>query len=66
MRWAGHVESVGREEVYTGLWWGNLRERNYLEDPGEDGRITLRWTFSRRDRGSMDWIELAQDRDRHL
>jgi hypothetical protein len=29
------------EEVYTGLWWGNLRERDHSEDPDEDGRIIL-------------------------
>jgi len=25
---------VGRGEVYTGVWWGNLRDRDHLEDPG--------------------------------
>ena len=35
----------GRGEVYTGFWWGNLRERDHLEDPGVDGRIILRWIF---------------------
>jgi hypothetical protein len=35
-----------------------------LEDPGLDGRIILRWIFGKRDVGGMDWIELAQDRDR--
>jgi hypothetical protein len=34
-----------------------------LEDPGEDGRIILKWIFERLD-GGMDWINLAQDRDR--
>ena len=29
--------------MYTGFWWGNLRERDYLEDPGVDRRIILRW-----------------------
>jgi hypothetical protein len=24
-----------------GSWWGNLRERDHLEVPGVDGRITL-------------------------
>jgi hypothetical protein len=33
---------LGRE-VYTGLWRGNLRERDHLEDPGVDERIILRW-----------------------
>jgi len=22
------------KEVYTGFWWGNLKDRNYLEDTG--------------------------------
>jgi len=39
MRWAGHVERIGRGEVYTGFWWGNLRERDHLEDPCIVGRI---------------------------
>jgi hypothetical protein len=34
-----------------------------LKDPGVDGRIILKWIFERLD-GGMDWIDLAQDRDR--
>jgi transposase len=34
-----------------------------LEDPDVDGRIILKWIFDRFDRG-IDWIDLAQDRDR--
>jgi hypothetical protein len=26
MRWTRHVARMGRGEVYTGFWWGNLRE----------------------------------------
>jgi hypothetical protein len=32
----------GREHVYTGFWWGNLREIDHLEESGVDGRIILR------------------------
>ena len=53
----------GRGEAYTGVWWWNLRERDHLEDAGVDGRIILRWIF-KKSYGGMDWIELAQDRDR--
>jgi len=34
-----------------------------LEDAGVDGRIILKWIFMKWD-GGMDWIDLAQDRDR--
>jgi len=37
----GHVERMGKVEVHTWFWWGNLRERNHLEDPSVDGRIML-------------------------
>jgi len=37
--------------VHTGFWWGNLRERNHLEDPEIDGRIILRWSFKKWDGG---------------
>jgi hypothetical protein len=28
--------------VYTGFWWGNLRERVHFKDIGIDGRIILK------------------------
>ena len=49
MRWVGHVGICGRGEVYTGFWWGNLRERDCLEHPGIDGRIILKWIFRKWD-----------------
>jgi hypothetical protein len=36
---------MGEIEVYTGFWWGNLRERDHLGDPGIDGRVILRSIF---------------------
>jgi hypothetical protein len=32
---------MGRGEVCTEFWWGNLRERDHLEDPGIDGMILI-------------------------
>ena len=55
MRWAGHVARIGEGKDYTGFWWGNLRERDHLVDPGIDGRIILRWIFRRCDVG--EWNE---------
>ena len=45
MRWVGHVARLGKGEVHAGSLWGNLMERDHLEDPGLDGSIILRWIF---------------------
>jgi hypothetical protein len=42
MRWDGNVARMGIGEVYTGFWWGNLRERDHLKDSGLNGKIILR------------------------
>ena len=41
-----------------------MSEREHKGEPGVDGRIILRRIFSKWDVGVMDFIELAQDRDR--
>jgi hypothetical protein len=42
MRWAGHVGRMGKREVHTGFWWGELREDDHLRDPGVEWRIILK------------------------
>ena len=58
MSWAGHVACMGTGEVYTGVWWGNLREGDHLENPGIDGMDLQKVGL-----GGMDWIDLIWDRN---
>ena len=37
--------------MHTGLWGGNLRERDHLEDLDVDGRVILMWVFKKWDGG---------------
>jgi hypothetical protein len=46
----------------TGFWWGDLKKSDHLGDTGVDGRMILKWILKWD--GGMDWIELAQDKDR--
>jgi len=61
MRWAGHVACTEDRKVCTGFWWGNLRERDHLEVPGVDGRIILRWIFTKWDveaKTGSSWLSI--------
>ena len=49
--------------IYRVLGGGDLRERDHLEDLDIYGSIILKWIFKKWN-GEMDWIGLAQDRDR--
>jgi len=51
MRSAGYVARMGEGRGVYGVWWGNLRIRDQLGDPGVDGRIILRWIFRKWDVG---------------
>jgi len=55
---------MGRREAYIGFWWGNLRDRDHLGDPGVRWEDNIKMDLEEVGCGSLDWIELAQDRDR--
>ena len=48
----------------VGSWWGNRRERDHWGDLGVDGWDNIRMDLQEVGCGYMDWIGLAQDRDR--
>jgi hypothetical protein len=55
----------GREEVYTVFWWGNLTERDHLEDTGLDGRTIFKWIFEKWDVGAWTgsiWLRIETAR----
>ena len=50
--------------MHKGFLWGNMREREHLEEEGVDGRIKLKLIFKKWN-GGIDWIDLTQDRERY-
>ena len=53
IRWVVHVVHLGERRMLTCFWWGNLNKIEHL-----DGRTLLKLYRC------MDWINLAQDRDK--
>jgi hypothetical protein len=50
--------------VYTGFLWGNMRERDHLEDAGVNSRIVLRWIFRKWNGGQwtgLMWLMIGRD-----
>jgi hypothetical protein len=59
---AGHVERMGRGEVFTGFWFGGPKVRDHWEDIGVGGRITLRCTLGRygsMGRTGFSWLRIG-------
>jgi hypothetical protein len=55
---------MGEERGVYRVLVGNLRERDHWREPGVDGRIILRRNLQQVGCGGIDWMRLAQDRDR--
>lgn len=47
---------VGEEQLRTEVWWGNVRERERLEDLTNDGSIIFIGNVKKWDRLFLDWI----------
>jgi len=59
----GACSAYGGRGVYRVLV-GKPNGKRPLGRPGVDGRIILRWIFREVGCRGVDWIELAQDKDR--
>jgi len=62
MRWVGHEARMGERRGVYRVWWGNLRERDHLGDPGLDGRKILRHIFRKWDVGiwtGTNWLRIG-------
>ena len=56
MIWPVHVAHMAVMRVHAGFWWGDLRERDHLEDVGLDCRIILKMNLQEVGLGA--WTEL--------
>jgi len=64
MRWAGQVARMGREEANTEFWWGEPEGKRPLRRPKLRREDNIKMDLQEVGCGGMDWIDLAQDRDR--
>ena len=64
MRWAGHVARMGEERVVYRVLVGKLEGNRPLGRPRRRWVDNIRMDLQEVGYGYMDWIGLAQDRDR--
>jgi hypothetical protein len=50
--------------ITAGFWWGKLMERNHLGRPRCRWKDNIKMNLQEVECGGMDWIKLAQDRDK--
>jgi hypothetical protein len=53
---------MGRGEVKTEFWWGNLRKGDHLEDPDVHKRIILKWILEKWNGGAsmgLIWLRIG-------
>ena len=55
--------TYGDERKCIVFWREDVREGKNLEDTGLDGKVILKYFFEKWN-VEMDWVDLAQDRDR--
>jgi hypothetical protein len=64
MRWAGHVARIGEERGVYRVLVGKPEGKRPLGRPRHRWEDNIRMDLQERGCGGMDWIGLAQDRDR--
>ena len=64
MRWAGHVARMGEERGADRVLAGKPEGKRQLGRPGRRWVDNIRMDLQEVGCGYMDWIGLAQDRDR--
>jgi hypothetical protein len=64
MRWAGHVARIGEVRRVYNILVGRLEERRPLGRPRRRWEDNIKMDLREIVFGDVDWIHLAQDRDR--
>jgi hypothetical protein len=64
MRWAGHVARMGEERKVYKVWVGKPEEKRPLGRPKRGWEDGIGMDLGEIGLGVVDWIRLAQDRDR--
>jgi len=59
MRWAGHVDCMGRGAVHAGFWGRVLEGNRSLERPRRRWEDDIKIDIQEVGCGSLDWIGLA-------